>query len=261
MSVRPRLRFTAKPRCRVRDRTADRDAAVHLIGSPLALADSEYAKKNWVKYSEIPGLDSPSIKIIQGSVTDVDLASKTATVSAHLTQEKSTHHYDYLVSATGLRRVWPVVPQSLTRKQYLLEAENHIQAVNNAKDGVVVVGGGAVGIEMAAELKMVKPHVKVTLVHSRDKLLSSEGLPDKTKDVALELLLESGVEVLMSHRLASTKKVETLDGSDKLEIEFTNGHKMFASEVIMAISKSVPTSRYLPAAALDEEGYVKIKPK
>merc|ERR1712000_278212 len=64
----------------------------------------------------------------------------------------------------------------------------------------------------------------------------------------------------MNHRLASTKKIETLDGSDKHEIEFTNGHKMFASEVIMAISKSVPTSKYLPAAALDEEGYVKIKP-
>ncbi|KAM6526235.1 hypothetical protein FSOLCH5_002363 [Fusarium solani] len=238
----------------------ERDGYYHLIGSPLALADSEYAKKNWVKFSDIPGLDSPSIKIIQGSVTDVDLTAKTATVSAYLTQEKSTHQYDYLVSATGLRRVWPVVPQSLTRKQYLLEAENHIQAVNHAKDGVVVVGGGAVGIEMAAELKMVKPHVKVTLVHSRDKLLSSEGLPDETKDVALELLLESGVEVLMNHRLASTRKVETLDGSNKHEIEFTNGHKMFASEVIMAISKSVPTSKYLPAAALDEEGYVKIKP-
>ncbi|KAF5010495.1 hypothetical protein FDECE_3350 [Fusarium decemcellulare] len=238
----------------------ERDGYYHLIGSPLALADSDYCKKNWVKYSDIPGLQVPNIKIIQGSVTNVDVVDKKATVSAHLTQELSTHEYDYLVSATGLRRVWPVVPQSLTRKQYLHEAENHINAVNNATHGVVVVGGGAVGIEMAAELKMVKPHVKVTLVHSRDKLLSSEGLPDETKDTALELLLEGGVEVLMNHRLASTKKLETTDGSEKHEIEFTNGHKMFASEVIMAISKSVPTSKYLPASALDEEGYVKIKP-
>lgn len=125
----------------------------------------------------------------------------------------------------------------------------------------MVVGGGAVGIEMAAELKMVKPHLKVTLIHSRDKLLSSEGLPDETKDVALQLLREAGVEVLMSHRLAANNKVETTDGSEKYEIEFTNGHKMFASEVIMAISRSVPTSTYLPTSALDADGLVKIKPK
>ncbi|RGP64181.1 apoptosis-inducing factor 2 [Fusarium longipes] len=238
----------------------ERDGYYHLIGSPMALADSTFSKKNWVKYSDIPGLKDPSINIIQGSVTDVDPAAKQATILAHLTQDKTTLQYDYLVAATGLRRVWPVVPQSLTRKEYLLEAENHINAVQNAKHGVVVVGGGAVGIEMAAELKMVKPHLNVTLVHSRDKLLSSEGLPDETKDVALKLLREAGVEVLMSHRLASKSKVETTDGSEKYDIEFTNGHRMSASVVIMAISRSVPTSTYLPASALDEDGFVKIKP-
>ncbi|KAH7158876.1 hypothetical protein DER46DRAFT_610561 [Fusarium sp. MPI-SDFR-AT-0072] len=238
----------------------ERDGYYHLIGSPLALADYNFSKKNWVKYSDIPGLKDHSINIIQGSVISVDPATKKATISAHLTEEKSTLEYDYLVSATGLRRVWPVVPQSKTRKQYILEAENHITSVHNAKHGVVVVGGGAVGIEMAAELKMVKPHLKVTLVHSRDKLLSSEGLPDETKDMALQLLREAGVEVLMSHRLAANNKVETTDGSEKYEIEFTNGHKMIASEVIMAISRSVPTSTYLPTSALDAGGLVKIKP-
>ncbi|KAK7414731.1 hypothetical protein QQX98_006415 [Neonectria punicea] len=238
----------------------ERDGYYHLIGSPLALADSDYAKKNWVKFSDIKALQFPSFKVIHGSVSSVDPASKTATISDHLTKELSTQQYDYFVAASGLRRVWPVVPQATTRKAYLLEAEQQIYNVENAKHGVVVVGGGAVGIEMAAELKMVKPHIKVTLVHSRDKLLSSEGLPDETKDRALELLKIGGVEVLMSHRVANTKKLETTDGSTKHEIEFTNGHKMFASEVVMAISKSTRTSNYLPDSAVDEEGYVKIKP-
>lgn len=152
------------------------------------------------------------------------------------------------------------MPQSLSRKQYLLEAEEHIYAVSNARHGVVVVGGGAVGIEMAAELKLVKPDAKVTLVHSRAKLLSSENLKDDCKDKALELLIESGVEVLMEHRLASTKKIETTDGSSHFEVEFTNGTKINASQVIMAISKSEPTTSYLPSSALNEEGYVKIQP-
>ncbi|CAM1509361.1 Fc.00g031000.m01.CDS01 [Cosmosporella sp. VM-42] len=238
----------------------ERDGYYHLIGSPLAFADSDYANKNWVKFTDMPYLQLPNVKIIQGSVAGVNAGAKTATISHHLTKEETTHEYDFFVAATGLRRVFPVVPQSLTRKQYLLEAEAQIKACENAKHGVVVVGGGAVGIEMAAELKMVKPQTKVTLVHSRDKLLSSEGLPDETKDVALELLKEGGVEVLLNHRLATTTQLETTDGSNKQEIEFTNGHKLIASEVVMAISRSIPTTSYLPHKAIDPEGYVYIRP-
>ncbi|UKZ82206.1 hypothetical protein TrVFT333_009990 [Trichoderma virens FT-333] len=238
----------------------ERDGYYHLIGSPLALADTEYAKKAWVKFQDIPGLQLPNVRFVQGSVSNVDCDAKTATVVDSTTKESVTYQYDYFVTATGLRRVWPVVPQSLTRKQYLLEVETQINALDGAKDGVVIVGGGAVGIEMAAELKHVKPHLKVTLVHSRDKLMSSEPLPDECKDKALDMVKESGVDVLMSHRLASSTKVESSDGSPKYEVEFTNGHKMTASVVIMALSNSISTASYLPSSATDPEGLVKIVP-
>lgn len=194
-------------------------------------------------------------------MSSVDCDAKTATVVDSITKEPVTHQYDYFVTATGLRRVWPVVPQSLTRKQYLLEVEAQIKALDGAKDGILIVGGGAVGIEMAAELKHVKPHLKVTLAHSRDKLLSSEPLPDECKDKALDLVKETGVDVLMSHRLASSTKVDSPDGSSKYEVEFTNGHKMTASAVVMALSKSISTASYLPSSATDAEGLVKIVPK
>ncbi|KAL7928673.1 hypothetical protein V8C35DRAFT_317471 [Trichoderma chlorosporum] len=238
----------------------ERDGYYHLIGSPLALADSEYSKKAWVEFRDIPALQLPNVRFVQGSVSSVDCDAKTATVVNSTTKEAVTHQYDYFVTATGLRRVWPVVPQSLTRKQYLVEAEAQINALDGAKDGVVVVGGGAVGIEMAAELKHVKPHLKVTLVHSRDKLMSSEPLPDECKDKALEMVKEAGVDVLMNHRVASSSKVESSDGSATYEIEFTNGHKMTASAVIMALSKSISTASYLPSSATDSEGLVKIVP-
>jgi NADH dehydrogenase FAD-containing subunit len=126
---------------------------------------------------------------------------------------------------------------------------------------VVVVGGGAVGIEMAAELKLTQPDTDITLVHSREQLLSAEPLPEETKLKALELLRETGVDVLMSHRLDTMKEVKTADHSKFLGLTFTNGHKMKTSEVIMAISRSTPTTTYLPQEVLDEEGYVKINAK
>lgn len=124
-----------------------------------------------------------------------------------------------------------------------------------------MVGGGAVGIEMAAELKLVKPELKVTLVHSRDKLLSSEDLSDECKDRALELVKEAGVDVLLGHRLQKSDKVEAMDGVPRYDLTFTNSHHMIASEVIMAVSQPVSTATYLPESALDADNLVKINTK
>jgi NADH dehydrogenase FAD-containing subunit len=116
----------------------------HLIGSPLALASESYAEKCWVKYGDIPALrESPNLRVLHGAVQSVDPARRVATYLAHgSTDEPSELQYDYFVAATGLRRVWPVVPQSLRRKQYLFEAGDHIRAATAARHGVVVVGGG-----------------------------------------------------------------------------------------------------------------------
>ncbi|KAG8414267.1 hypothetical protein J3459_014911 [Metarhizium acridum] len=189
----------------------------HLIGSPLALADAEYAKKVWIKFQDLPGLQNPQIKFIQASVSSVDCEAKTAITIDSTTKVASTYEYDYFVAAYRS-------PESVACRASISDEEAR-------QHGVVVVGGGAVGIECAAELKLVKPDVKVTLIHSRDKLLSSEHLSDECKDKALELLREAGVDVLMNHRLASTREVETANGPPKYELEFTNGHKIAASYV------------------------------
>ena len=118
---------------------------------------------------------------------------------------------------------------------------------------------GAVGVEMAAELKLVHPQLRVTLVHSRDKLLSAEQLPDDVKDRSLELVREAEVDVLMSHRLDRTEEIKDEQGNKCFRVHFTNGHTMLADRVTMAISRSVPSTTFLSSSALDKEGYVKIQ--
>ncbi|KAK8123909.1 hypothetical protein PG999_003827 [Apiospora kogelbergensis] len=235
----------------------ERSGFFHVIGSPLALSSKEYADKCWVDFADVKILQRPDVRFVHGRVQKVDPASRTATILDSASQTEQSETYDYFIAATGLRRVWPVVPQSLTRKTYLLEAGQHIDAVRSSAHPVLVVGGGAVGIEMAAELKMVQPNVQVTLAHSRDKLLSAEPLPDDVKDRALELVREAGVDTLMGHRLQSSRPLESGEGYD---VEFTNGHKMVASVVIEAISRSVPATDYLPRAALTDEHLVRIRP-
>lgn len=202
----------------------------------------------------------------------IDPEQRIATITDSVTEESYSERYDYLIVASGLRRVWPVVPQSLTKKSYLYETSEHIHAVKKSAGGVVVVGGGklngtnprtqltrftgAVGIEMATELKTVSPDLDVTLVHSRDRLLSAEPLPEEFKDKTLDLVRESGVKVILGHRVLETTKIEDRPGQPSWKLKLSDGTTMDAGHVISAISRSEPTSSYLPSAAVDSEGQV-----
>ena len=111
------------------------------------------------------------------------------------------------------------------------------------------------GIEIAAELKMLYPHLKVTLIHSRQRILSSEDLSDEFKGLALNLVHEAGVETILGARVKETiKKSDTT-----FEVVLSDGRCVQAGFVINAISKFHPTATYLPSTALDEEGYIKIE--
>lgn len=111
---------------------------------------------------------------------------------------------------------------------------------------------------MATEIKMISPNLDVTLIHSRDKLLSAEPLPDEFKTRALDMVRETGVKVLLGHRVLETTKMETGIGKAVWKLKLDNGATMTTGRVINAISKSIPTSSFLPTTALDSECYVRI---
>ena len=114
----------------------------HLIGSPKSLACEKLAARTWTRFQDIPALQSPDFNFIQGSVSKVDCASKVAHILDSKTQSNRIEEYDYLVAASGLRRVFPTVPQSLRRVDFLQEVKQHVESIRNAHEGIVVVGGG-----------------------------------------------------------------------------------------------------------------------
>lgn len=116
-------------------------------------------------------------------------------------------------------------------------------------------------MEMAAELKILNPTQKVTLIHSRDRLLSSEPLPDDFAARALSILLETGVEVVLGQRVVETTAVDTdNDNARAWELTLSDGRKLTTGHVLNAVSQSVPTSTYLSKEALNEDGYIKVNP-
>ena len=116
--------------------------ADHLIGSPKALACEKYAPKAWTRFADIPALNAPNMEFVRGSVTSIDPERRVVQLLDLQSQETRHEQYDYLVAASGLRRMFPTVPQSLRRDEFLEEARRHMECVQNAQDGIVIIGGG-----------------------------------------------------------------------------------------------------------------------
>lgn len=112
------------------------------------------------------------------------------------------------------------------------------------------------GIEVAAELKYNNPELNVTLVHSRDQLLSNEPLPDEFKDRALQVIKEEGVEVVLGQRAT----VHEVEDADTKRVELANGTIIEAGAFIDATAHCPPNTQFLPNDTLDAAKYVKVTP-
>lgn len=113
---------------------------------------------------------------------------------------------------------------------------------------------------MAAELKEKDPQRKVTLIHSRDRLLSAEPLPDDFKDRVCSILRDYGVTVILGQKVVDHQAIGTCQIKRTWRLTLANNTQITAGHIMSAISKCVPTSSYLPHEALDHEGYVMIHP-
>ncbi|KAJ5505372.1 hypothetical protein N7453_004329 [Penicillium expansum] len=219
----------------------ERDGFFHSVGAPLAHISPAKTHMMWKLYEGFSELKRPDIDFIQGTVTNVDPASQRM-VYQNPKGNSQTLHYDYIVISSGLRRPWPVAPRSRIMSSYLTDASTFTKRIVGAqKLGVVVVGGGAVGIEFAGKIQTHHPGTPVTLIHSRDQLLSNEPLPEEFKLRTLQLLRQQGVNVILNRRA----EIEELP-DETYYIKFNDGNRLHTAMVIMATPLPPPRRNSCP---------------
>ncbi len=160
----------------------------------------QFATNQGVQWRSLPQiLRRTNIQFIQGRVTGLDPIHREITVE----DQQHTHHleYDYLVYALGSETDRKTVP-GVAEYAYTLAARGPLSAAAlretlpsiEARGGqIVVAGGGATGIETAAEVASAYPHIKVRLV-TREPLALFLG-----KGVASSIrrrLVRLGVEII-----------------------------------------------------------------
>ncbi|UNI17617.1 hypothetical protein JDV02_003948 [Purpureocillium takamizusanense] len=114
--------------------------------------------------------------------------------------------YDVLVLATGSQ-----VKEGLPSRVNCADRDEGMRRMRAMQDGiaaartVVVVGGGAAGVELATDAKNLYPEKDITLVHSRGAVMHRFG--EALQVAAQEGLAKLGVEVILQDRVVAEDAV------------------------------------------------------
>lgn len=141
-----------------------------------------------------------SMSKLKDSVTLVQDRVVTTTPTHVILQNGEEIPYEYLIVATGaeVKEGLPSRVNHTEKAEGILRLQE-IQAGIKAAKSIVVVGGGAAGVEVATDAKDLYPEKNVTIVHSRDALMNRFGT--SLQDEALEGMKRLGVEVILGERV------------------------------------------------------------
>jgi hypothetical protein len=121
--------------------------------------------------------------------------------------------FEFVVVATGAKQAPPAKLLAINKKEACEELRSLQEAIKQAKS-IALVGGGAVGVQLAGDIKSFYPDGRrVVLIHSREQLLNSFE-SESLHEHVLENLRSMGVEVVLGERpdLGSRKEGQRWEG-------------------------------------------------
>ncbi|KAK5119744.1 hypothetical protein LTR85_007320 [Meristemomyces frigidus] len=166
--------------------------------------------------------------------TGADLGCQAITTGTKLTPPSSLPGSDKLDGVTYLRK--------------------HADKIKSSQR-IVIIGAGAVGVQMATDIKEIYPEKSVTLVHSRKNVMNKfhPGLHDIIAERAKEL----GIDLVLGTRVKLPAGGYPTDRS--VEVELTDGRKIPADFAIIC-NGQVPQSALLQTLApqcIDDDGFIR----
>ncbi|KAF7957389.1 hypothetical protein EAE96_002974 [Botrytis aclada] len=165
--------------------------------------------------------------------------------------------YEYLVVATGVSQPAPARLSATDQIGGEGELRGYQKAIQ-ASSRIAVIGGGAVGVELATDIKSFLPDKSVTLIHSRDRLLVRFG--PQLHEVAYKRLQELGVKVYLDERPSLPDNIPFTPS--ETDIKFKDGQVETFDFVISCTGQS-PNSSLLETILPDtitDNGFIRVEP-
>ncbi|KAH8647225.1 putative AMID-like mitochondrial oxidoreductase [Xylariales sp. PMI_506] len=172
--------------------------------------------------------------------------------------------YELLALATGCstQQALPSRVTATERDEACWELRRAQAAIRDAgAKRIAVVGAGAVGIEVATDIKSRHPNKEVTVIHSRDQLLN--GFGPRLGNRVREALDEMGIRVLFNERPVLPERSKETPYPAGQTLTFADGHDETFDIIIPCIGQK-PNSSILtglhPEAISKSTSEILVKP-
>jgi NTE family protein len=176
--------------------------------------------------------------LLETSVTSVDVSNR------FVVTPDGPLHYEKLLIATGATprrlRVPGAELEGVFNLRTLQDSDN-IRAAAGLAERAVVVGGGFIGMEVAASLRQLG--LEVTLIHMGSGLFDLLGSPELSEQL-LALYRERAVDVLLEEEVAG------FGGEERLEYAEAKSGLCVAADLVVVGVGVVPNVGFLDASGL-----------
>ncbi|KAJ4397489.1 hypothetical protein N0V93_001718 [Gnomoniopsis smithogilvyi] len=226
----------------------------HLFAFPRFAVLPDYEHKAFIPYTgvfaESPNKDHHAI--IQAKV--LSLKPEEITLDREWQGSKQVA-FDYLVAATGTRLAAPGTMPSNDKPDAVEYLRLYNQGIKNS-NSVILIGGGAVGVQMACDIKEIYPEKEVTLVHSRDHIMPVYN--EKLSELIKERFRELGINFVGGSRGGT---------GEPITISLQDGRNLSAEFVVVATGQT-PNTHFLDGLKPSTEdslinpknGFIRVKP-
>ncbi|KAF8988332.1 FAD/NAD(P)-binding domain-containing protein [Hymenopellis radicata] len=223
----------------------------HLFAFPRFSVVSDLEHRAFIPYDNAFHVCPP------GSVTFVSGIAEKIIPGEVCLQSGERIPYEFLIFATGTGTPGPSVPA--TKPEGMRRLQTSQKEMRRAKH-VIVVGGGAYGVQVATDLKELEPTKKVTLIHSRPKLMNRfhPGL----HDIVMKRCADLGIDVITGQRIRIPEDGFPNDGTDFL-VTLADGSEVSTDYVFQcngANPLSEPLLSLSPQSVDPKTKFVLVKP-
>ncbi|CAI5759407.1 unnamed protein product [Candida verbasci] len=188
-----------------------RNGLLNILGIPKCIIDIPFAKTQFIPFKNLNNLKFTNIltdenldieyiesneyldlNYIQGKITNLN--SKSATYKLNNGDKVKNINFDYCVICSGRDRNFPTTLTSNNYDDFIKEMTEVKESIEDV-DIISVIGGGAVGIEIAGDIKTQYPNKTVNLIHPH-KLFPPEPLSDEFKTMTKKSLTDVNINII-----------------------------------------------------------------
>ncbi|KAI9047780.1 hypothetical protein LZ554_008490 [Drepanopeziza brunnea f. sp. 'monogermtubi'] len=232
----------------------------HLFAFPrFAVTDKVDTKKAFIPF--VPGTFAAcppgSGSFVQASVTGVTKDSVNLDRKVEIDgQLLDSIPFAYLVIATGTKLTPPSTIPYDGKAEGVAYLQKHVQKVISSSS-IVIIGAGAVGVQMATDIKELYPEKSVTLVHSRKNVMNRFNT--KLHDLIAERSAELGINLKLGSRVKLPPGGYPTDGST-FDVELEDGAKIPADFAIIATGQTPQSDllKELSPESVGDDSFVRV---